>query len=417
MLPFNPDPLDLDKLKSIVGPPPLLNTENAQNYEAMLLHFMEALKPRDFFLQTLIKNLVDTCWEGLRFPRHKAWAVERRDRRWRELKARHIARAKDKNSNSQEEPQTKPERLWALEWETIELAEKCVELADGLGKPSTDLDLSRAMETAINYYERLDRLERDNLAKQAAILEQIRLYDEALVSRRGATSYGCPFATNRTMAIGQCMTATKNDRRVKRTGGPRFAAGRSKTSRNALKHGLAACHREDPLLLQQTRELASAICGDDHREQLFEHALMIAEFDQLLRQVLAHRVVTIERLQDALALPISKDRYSTRMRVFRRMKKQRDVAHSEFSQLKTKLIDQGEDVLSFMNARRTKSTANWKYEPLKDRDEFEMMREAIEDLERLRRYERRAWSRRSRAIRRFLAIKTSEPPPHTLVRD
>jgi hypothetical protein len=177
---FNPTPVDLDKLKSILGPPPLLSTENAQSYDAMLFHYMDALKPRDFFLQMLIKNLVDTCWEGLRFPRHKAWAVERRDRRWRKLQARHIERAKHKNSGNEEEPQTKPERLWALEWETNELAGKCVELADGLGKPSTDLDLSRAMETAINYYERLDRLERDNFTKQAVILEQIRLYDEAL---------------------------------------------------------------------------------------------------------------------------------------------------------------------------------------------------------------------------------------------
>jgi hypothetical protein len=207
------------------------------------------------------------------------------------------------------------------------------------------------------------------------------------------------------MPIGQYMTAAKTDRRAKRSGGPRSATGRAKTSRNALKHGLAACHREDPLLLQQTRELASAICGDDHDEQLLERALRIAESDQLLRQVLAHRVVTIERLQDAFALPISKDRCSTRMKVFRRMKKQRDLAYSEFSQLKTTLIKQGEDVLSFMNARRTKPTANWKYEPLKDRDEFEMMQEAIEDLEHLRRYDRRAWSRRNRAIRDFIAIK------------
>ena len=201
------------------------------------------------------------------------------------------------------------------------------------------------------------------------------------------------------------MSATKNKGVGAGSGGPRTAAGKARTRRNALKHGLAACYKHDPLLLQQSRQLARALCGDDDNELLFEQALIVGEYDQLLRRITAHRVVVIERLRNSLVIPMSKDHAGTRMKVFKRMKKQRDLAYSKFSQLKTKLIAQGEKVISFMNARRTKRTAKWKYEPLKDRDEFEMMREAIEDLERIRRYERRAWSLRNRAIRDFIAIK------------
>jgi hypothetical protein len=39
------------------------------------------------------------------------------------------------------------------------------------------------------------------------------------------------------------------------------------------------------------------------------------------------------------------------------------------------------------------------------RDEFDAMRCAMPDLDRLERYERRAWSRRKRAIRSFIEIK------------
>ena len=39
------------------------------------------------------------------------------------------------------------------------------------------------------------------------------------------------------------------------------------------------------------------------------------------------------------------------------------------------------------------------------RDEYEAMREGLRDLVRLLRYERRAWSRRKRAVRAFMAIK------------
>jgi hypothetical protein len=38
------------------------------------------------------------------------------------------------------------------------------------------------------------------------------------------------------------------------------------------------------------------------------------------------------------------------------------------------------------------------------RDEFDAMRLALPDLRRLERYERRAWSRRKRAIRDFIEI-------------
>ena len=44
----------------------------------------------------------------------------------------------------------------------------------------------------------------------------------------------------------------------------------------------------------------------------------------------------------------------------------------------------------------------------KDRDEYQVLREGIRDLERLLRYEKRAWSRRKRAVRAFMAIKQTK---------
>jgi hypothetical protein len=44
-------------------------------------------------------------------------------------------------------------------------------------------------------------------------------------------------------------------------------------------------------------------------------------------------------------------------------------------------------------------------EPPDDRDEFEVMRKGIEDIERIRRYERRAWLRRNRAIRNLASVE------------
>src|SRR5262249_37827095 len=112
----------------------------------------------------------------------KAWAVERRDRYWRELQARRSENAEEKKKQiarqKEEKPETDGERPFDLELEAEDLAfqgSKAIRQ-----QPSTDLDLARAMEEAIDYYERLDRLEKDALAKRVVILEQIRLHDEAL---------------------------------------------------------------------------------------------------------------------------------------------------------------------------------------------------------------------------------------------
>jgi hypothetical protein len=44
--------------------------------------------------------------------------------------------------------------------------------------------------------------------------------------------------------------------------------------------------------------------------------------------------------------------------------------------------------------------------PMLERGEFEAMRSAMPDLNRLERYRQRAWSRRWRAIRRFMEIQS-----------
>jgi hypothetical protein len=194
------------------------------------------------------------------------------------------------------------------------------------------------------------------------------------------------------------------------SGGPRTAEGKARACRNALKHGLAGCYKHDLLLLQQTRQMALAICGNESdNELLFEQALLIAEYDRVLRRIKAQRVTIIERLRDPLTMPITKDDIKRRLKIVKLIGKQRDLAYSEFSQLQTKLVKQGQKVVCVMRGRRTKANKNWKYEPLKDRDEFNSMREAIGDLERLRRYEKRAWSRRNRAIREFITIQAMPP--------
>jgi len=198
--------------------------------------------------------------------------------------------------------------------------------------------------------------------------------------------------------------------RGKRTGGLRTAAGKVRASMNALTHGLSARVGPDPLFVQQSRKLALALCGGQDNGPLFDRALKVAECDHAYRRVQAHRLVVIERLWDPFAIPFSKDNFKTLKRVLGILDTQIDLATRDHLRLFTKVEGK---TYSPLYIDKTNLRKRSKYEPLPHRNEFQMMKAASRDLARIERYERRAWSRRNRAIRGFIATiarMDSEPP-------
>ena len=79
--------------------------------------------------------------------------------------------------------------------------------------------------------------------------------------------------------------------------GPRTAAAKSRVSRNALRHGLAALKHLDAMLTRDIALMADAICAGDTNPLLFEQALLIAESEMVLRCVRAQRIAVVERLR------------------------------------------------------------------------------------------------------------------------
>jgi hypothetical protein len=91
--------------------------------------------------------------------------------------------------------------------------------------------------------------------------------------------------------------------------GPRTAAGKIRSSLNALRHGLAATHRRQALPMQAIERLADATCGDgpDRADgALLAAARGIAENAFVLSTIRQQKIVVIERLKEATKIALRK---------------------------------------------------------------------------------------------------------------
>jgi hypothetical protein len=191
-----------------------------------------------------------------------------------------------------------------------------------------------------------------------------------------------------------------NRANARKSRGPRSASGRTRASRNALRHGLAAISRHNPAYFPEIGRMASAYCEGDTDPLLFEQALIIAESDIILICLGAERLAAIERMRDPDAIPFSDSKASLARARARFAQAKR--AYAQLVKAKQAKAGSTSDTgKASISAQKNKGP-----HPPAQRDECDAMCRAAPDLTRLERYERRAASRRNRAIREFIFIKS-----------
>jgi hypothetical protein len=85
-----------------------------------------------------------------------------------------------------------------------------------------------------------------------------------------------------------------NRENAKKSTGPRTRRGKSRASRNAVRHALATVSFGDSGLSERIERLAKAICNGESDPFLYEQAVIIAENQILLGRVRAARIAAIE---------------------------------------------------------------------------------------------------------------------------
>jgi len=165
------------------------------------------------------------------------------------------------------------------------------------------------------------------------------------------------------------------------------------------------------------KQMVDAICEDDDDPLLREAAMAIAESQLWLTCIGREKLAVLERLRDPNERALS---WQKTRQAYAEMKTKID--------LRFRLYDLADEQLREVNAlldAAQRAGRDCEREPLpahledawppaflkqgrdarKERDDYEVLREGIRDLERLLRYEKRAWSRLKKAIRRFMAVK------------
>jgi hypothetical protein len=103
------------------------------------------------------------------------------------------------------------------------------------------------------------------------------------------------------MTLAKKIAANRTNAR--KSTGPRTSRGKSKASRNALRHGLATTALREPAVSSRIELMAKIIAGDNAAAAIYEQALIIAESEVIMLNVRAARIAAIERRSTSAPSP------------------------------------------------------------------------------------------------------------------
>jgi hypothetical protein len=227
-----------------------------------------------------------------------------------------------------------------------------------------------------------------------------------------------------------------NRMNAKKSTGPRSARGKSRASRNAWRHGWAVVKRDDSTVSADVESMAKAICGDNTTPALYGQAIIIAECQLTILKLRDARAAAMERnriaapkparLNQLPGLPTTEEwavalaalergqpRRATKL--FDRAARAIRAADRQLAKAKTEVKSTG-SASSVRSSQLPMTISDAAAQRMREEqsiprreDDVGALQHALPELISLDRYERRALSRRNRAIRMFEASSIVAP--------
>jgi hypothetical protein len=174
---------DMITLQKMLGAPPVLISENPEDYLAIRRELVRHINPEDFLVLIYVDEIAIATWEIIRYRRHKLLACARwlqsqhaRDEireKLTTLREQKIAAASDGS----------PTVSSHLSNSQMIAATSLKELATLSKKNVSEYELAHAFEITVSYYERLDQLLSIAIRRRNQALEMIAILREGLGQR------------------------------------------------------------------------------------------------------------------------------------------------------------------------------------------------------------------------------------------
>jgi hypothetical protein len=179
--------VNLADLEALLGPAPVLRTEDPELYDKFRAYFMGCLAPEDVVQWYLVDRLVENAWLIKRYSRHQTLAVERWYRQSLEFQAQRMKLQKERKENRTsflaDKMSGTPADLAHLQYLEHTILETVSDGEEIFERTPTELEHNRALGNGIVFHEQLDKLTSSATKRFNETLVLLEHYNEGLACR------------------------------------------------------------------------------------------------------------------------------------------------------------------------------------------------------------------------------------------